>query len=132
MSPVARISPMRFTEAAGFLRTRLPYLLPPSQYHPCRAHPARYPGAIGGYLPGWFGRAGVEARQVAGHHRDDLLVNERHMAGFIPAELDVAAQPLAQVQVRDVELRAGERRREVIHPAHDVDAQRRVAAHRGG
>ena len=26
------------------------YQLPPSEYHPCRARPARYPGAIGLYL----------------------------------------------------------------------------------
>ena len=51
--------------------------------------------AAGAPLPEQFGRAGVEARQVAGHHRDDLLVDECHVAGFIPAELDVPAQPLA-------------------------------------
>ena len=44
----------------------------------CRSFRARDPSR--GYLPDLLGHAGVEARQVAGHHRDDLLVGECHVA----------------------------------------------------
>jgi hypothetical protein len=50
MSPVARISPARFTGAAPPRPPVAPspdYQLPPSEYHPCRARSASYPAAIG-------------------------------------------------------------------------------------